>query len=290
MSGCLAANDWICPEYVRSRAQELTDATVQHVWITGVSVLVGIAVAFPLALLVRARPAWAGPVLGLTTVLYAIPSLAMFSLLLPLFGLSAALVVTGLVLYSLTILVRNILAGLAAVPAETREAARGMGYGPARLLWEVELPLALPALLAGVRMATVSTVALTTVGALVDYGGLGTLITSGLKSFFKAQVLTASVLCVLLAVTADLLLLGLQRLLTPWTRASRTRVPPPVAEQQPIPGGAGGTAGTGGAGQRGGTGRPGGVAGGGGSAGGGSAGGGWYAGGGGRRDGAGKAG
>ncbi|MFJ8645672.1 ABC transporter permease [Streptomyces sp. NPDC093546] len=222
-TSCLVANDWICAEYVRSRAQELTDATVQHVWITVVSVLIGLAVAFPLALLVRARPRWAGPVLGLTTVLYTIPSLAMFSLLLPLFGLSAALVVTGLVLYSLTILVRNILAGLAAVPEETREAARGMGYGRGRLLWEVELPLALPAVMAGVRMATVSTIALTTVGALVDYGGLGTLITGGLKSYFKAQVLTASVLCVLLAVAADLLLLGAQRLLTPWTRTTRTR-------------------------------------------------------------------
>ncbi|WP_256106847.1 ABC transporter permease [Streptomyces sp. ODS05-4] len=221
-TGCLVANAWICGEYLSSRGQELTDATLQHVWITVVSVLLGLAVAFPLALLVRARPRFAAPVLGLTTVLYAIPSLAMFSLLLPLFGLSAALVVTGLVLYSLTILVRNILAGLAAVPAEAREAARGMGYGPARLLWEVELPLALPAVLAGVRMATVSTVALTTVGALVDYGGLGTLITTGLKSYFKAQVLTASVLCVLLAVVADLLLLGLQRLLTPWTRTPRT--------------------------------------------------------------------
>lgn len=221
-AGCLAANDWICGEYVRSRAQELTDATVEHVWITAVSVLIGLVVAFPLALLVRARPRFAAPVLGLTTVLYAIPSLAMFSLLLPLFGLSAALVVTGLVLYSLTILVRNILAGLASVPEEAREAARGMGYGPGRLLWEVELPLALPAVMAGVRMATVSTVALTTVGALVDHGGLGTLITTGLKSFFKAQVLTASVLCVLLAVTADLLLLALQRFLTPWTRPART--------------------------------------------------------------------
>ncbi|MFF8831685.1 ABC transporter permease [Streptomyces sp. NPDC015131] len=220
-AGCLAANDWICGEYLGSRARELTEATVQHVWITAVSVLIGLAVAFPLALLVRARPRFAAPVLGLTTVLYAIPSLAMFSLLLPLFGLSAALVVTGLVLYSLTILVRNILAGLAAVPEEAREAARGMGYGPWRLLWEVELPLALPAVIAGVRMATVSTVALTTVGALVDYGGLGTLITTGLKSFFKAQVLTASVLCVLLAVTADLLLLWLQRALTPWTRPAR---------------------------------------------------------------------
>lgn len=218
-SGCLVANDWICGEYLRSRSGELTDATVQHVWITLASVLIGLAVALPLALLVRARPRFAGPVLGLTTLLYTIPSLAMFSLLLPVFGLSAALVVTGLVLYSLTILVRNILAGLQAVPDEVREAARGMGYGPFRLLVEVELPLALPALMAGLRIATVSTVALTTVGALVGKGGLGNLIDDGVQTTFKAQVLTASVLCVLLAAAADLLLLGAQRLLTPWVRA-----------------------------------------------------------------------
>ncbi|MCX2182324.1 ABC transporter permease [Streptomyces sp. SKN60] len=217
-ANCLVTNDWICGEYLRTRSQELTDATVQHVGITTASVLLGLLVAFPLALLVRARPRWAGPVLGLTTLLYTIPSLAMFSLLLPFLGLSTALVVTGLVLYSLTILVRGVLAGLAAVPAETREAARGMGYGSGRLLWEVELPLALPALMAGIRMATVSTVALTTVGSVVGRGGLGNLIEDALPTFFKAQVLAASVLCVLLAVAADLLLLGLQRLLTPWTR------------------------------------------------------------------------
>jgi osmoprotectant transport system permease protein len=218
---CLVTNDWICGEYLRSRSQELTDATVQHIWITVVSVLIGLAVAFPLALLARRSKRFAGPVLGLTTVLYTVPSLAMFSLLLPLFGLSAALVITGLVLYSLTILVRNILAGLEAVPEEAREAARGMGYGPWRMLWEVELPLALPALMAGVRIATVSTVALTTVGSIVGRGGLGNLIEDALPTFFKAQVLAASVLCVLLALVADLLLLGLQRLLTPWTRVNR---------------------------------------------------------------------
>ncbi|MEU2164557.1 ABC transporter permease [Streptomyces chengbuensis] len=215
---CLVTNDWICGEYLRSRSQELVDATVQHVGITVASVAIGLVVAFPLALLARGRPRFAGPVLGLTTVLYTIPSLAMFSLLLPFLGLSAALVIAGLVLYSLTILVRNMVAGLEAVPAEAREAARGMGYGPARLLWEVELPLALPALMAGLRMATVSTVALTTVGSIVGRGGLGNLIEDALPSFFKAQVLTASLLCVLLAVAADLLLLGVQRLLTPWTR------------------------------------------------------------------------
>ncbi|MFF3812625.1 ABC transporter permease [Streptomyces bacillaris] len=235
-ANCLATNDWICGEYLRSRSQELTDATVQHIGITVVSVLIGLAVAFPLALLARRGRGFAGPVLGLTTVLYTVPSLAMFSLLLPLFGLSAALVVTGLVLYSLTILVRNILAGLEAVPQEAKEAARGMGYGPWRLLWEVELPLALPALMAGLRIATVSTVALTTVGSLVGKGGLGNLIEDALPSLFKAQVLTASVLCVLLAVTADLLLLGLQRLLTPWTRI-------PAATGKTRTGGTGGTGG-----------------------------------------------
>ncbi|WP_405778279.1 ABC transporter permease [Streptomyces sp. NBC_00859] len=228
---CMARNDWLCWDYVTSRSHELTDATVQHVWITAVSVAIGLVVALPLALLARRGRVFAGPVLGLTTVLYTVPSLAMFSLLLPWFGLSASLVVTGLVLYSLTILVRNIMAGLAAVPGDAREAALGMGYGPARLLWEVELPLALPAILAGVRIATVSTVALTTVGSIVGKGGLGNLISDALPTLFKAQVLTASVLCVLLAVLADLLLLGVQRLLTPWTR---TRTPKAVRTAEAV--------------------------------------------------------
>ncbi|MEV0371495.1 ABC transporter permease [Streptomyces sp. NPDC050636] len=215
---CLQTNDWICGEYVRTRSQELLDATVQHIGITAVSVVIGLLVAFPLALAARRWRGAAGPVLGLTTVLYTVPSLAMFALLTPVFGVSAAVVVTGLVMYSLTILVRNILAGLEGVPAEVREAARGMGYGSARLLFEVEIPLALPALVAGLRIATVSTVAMTTIGSVVGYGGLGNLIASGMEGFFKAEVLTASVLCVLLALIADLLLLGLQRLLTPWTR------------------------------------------------------------------------
>ncbi|KUJ67545.1 ABC transporter permease [Streptomyces albus subsp. albus] len=226
MSGenCLVTNEWICGEYVRTRSQELTDATLQHVGIVLASVAIGVVVAFPLALLARRWPIVAGPVLGLTTILYTVPSLAMFSLLLPVFGISASVVVTGLVLYSLTVLVRNILAGLASVPEEVREAARGMGYGPVRMLFTVELPLALPALMAGLRITTVSTVSLTTVGAIIGYGGLGNLIYEGMRSFFKAQVLTASALCVALAIAADLLLLGVQWLLTPWTRKRRRTV------------------------------------------------------------------
>ncbi|MEU2243747.1 ABC transporter permease [Streptomyces sp. NPDC018338] len=216
---CLARNDWICGAYVSTRSEILTDAVVQHLQLTGVSVALALLLALPLAVLAR-RWRWAaGPVLGVTTVLYTIPALAMFSLLLPVYGLSAALVVAGLVLYSLTLLVRNLLAGLRAVPEETRQAARGLGYGPIRLLLTVELPLALPAAMAGLRLATVSAVSLVTIGAIVGHGGLGNLIYSGMNTYFKSQVLTASALCVVIAVTADLLLLGAQRLLTPWTRA-----------------------------------------------------------------------
>lgn len=222
--GCLAANEWICGEYVRSRQEELTDATLQHIGITVASVGIGLLIALPLAFLARRYRVAASPLLALTTILYTVPSLAMLALLVPMLGISVSVVVTALVLYSLTILLRNILAGLESVPEEVRESARGMGYGPLRMLLTVELPLSLPALMAGVRIATVSTVAMTTVGGIIDFGGLGNLLFSGLDSVFKAQVLTASVICVVLAIVADLLLLGLQWLLTPWAR-SRSRKP-----------------------------------------------------------------
>lgn len=218
---CLARNEWVCGAYVSSRRHVLLDAVLQHVALTAVSVLLGLVIAVPLALAARRWNRAAGPVLGVTTVLYTIPSLAMFSLLLPVYGLSASLVVAGLVLYSLTLLVRNILAGLRAVPEDARQAARGLGYGPVRLLLTVELPLAVPAAMAGLRIATVSAVSLVTIGALVGHGGLGNLIYGGMNTLFKAQVLTASVLCVVIAVIADLLLLAVQRALTPWTKGQR---------------------------------------------------------------------
>lgn len=218
---CLVRNEWICAEYVTTRRDEILAALGQHSMITVVSVVLGAVVALPLAVTVRRYRGLAAPLLGAATALYTIPSLALFSLLLPFTGLSATTVVTGLVLYSLTILVRNMLAGLDAVPADVREAARGMGYGEGRLLWRVELPLALPTIMAGLRVATVSTVALVTVGVIVDNGGLGNLIYQGLQSNFRAEVLTASVLCVALAVLADLALLGVQRSLTPWQRGAR---------------------------------------------------------------------
>ncbi|MFF3766400.1 ABC transporter permease [Streptomyces sp. NPDC001922] len=220
---CLAHNDWICGAYLSTRREVLLDALLEHLRITSAAVGLALVLAVPLALLARRRRWAAPPVLGVTTVLYTIPSLAMFSLLLPLYGLSESVVVAGLVLYSLTLLVRNILAGLDGVPADVREAARGLGYGPLRLLLAVELPLAVPAVMAGVRIATVSAVSLATLGAVVGHGGLGNLINTGMNSYFKAQVLTASALCVALAVGADLLLLGAQRLLTPWQRHRAAR-------------------------------------------------------------------
>jgi osmoprotectant transport system permease protein len=217
----MVENDWICAEYVRSRADQLTDALVQHVWITVLSVGIGLLIAFPLALLARRflRLEWF--VVGTTTALYTIPSLALFSLLLPFTGLQPSTVVIGLVLYSLTILVRNTLEGLKAVPDDVRESALGMGYGRTRLLFGVELPLALPSIMAGLRVATVSTVALTTVGSIIDYGGLGNLLYEAVNNQFRPQVLTASVLCVALAIAFDVLLVGAQWAMTPWARGRK---------------------------------------------------------------------
>jgi len=220
-TGCLQRNDWICGEYLTTRADTLADATVQHVVLTVVSVGIGLALALPLGVLAFRSPRVRTLVLGAATALYTIPSLAMFSLLLPVTGLSATTVVVGLVLYSLTILVRNVLAGLLAVPTEVVESATGMGYSPTSLLLRVQLPLALPSLFAGIRVATVSTVALATVGAILGNGGLGNLIYAGLRTQFQAEVLTATVLVVVLAVVADLLLLAVQRTLTPWQRSAR---------------------------------------------------------------------
>jgi len=220
-TSCLQRNDWICGEYLSTRGDTLADATVQHVTLTAVSVAIGLVLALPLGVLAFRSPRARSFVLGTATALYTIPSLAMFSLLLPVTGLSATTVVVGLVLYSLTILVRNVLAGLLAVPHEVVESATGMGYSPLSLLLRVQLPLALPALFAGIRVATVSTVALATVGAILGNGGLGNLIYSGLRTQFQAEVLTATVLVVALAVVADVLLLGAQRAVTPWQRSAQ---------------------------------------------------------------------
>ena len=214
-------NEWICGQYLSDRKQEILDATVQHVWLTVVSVLVGLVIAFPLALLARRLPRLEALILGVTTGIYTIPSLALFPLMVPFTGLTSTTVVLGLALYALTILVRSLLEGFRSVPEEVRESATGLGYSRRKLLLRIELPLALPVVMAGLRVATVSTVALTTVGSLVSYGGLGNLIKDGVSTNFRAELLTASVICVLLAVLLDVVLVVAQRFLTPWTRGVR---------------------------------------------------------------------
>ncbi|WP_245156056.1 ABC transporter permease [Nocardioides sp. 503] len=211
-------NAWFCLDYVRDRSDEITEATTTHVQITVAAVLLGLLIAFPLALLARRYPRLESTVLGVSTGLYTVPSLALLPLLVPLTGLTKTTVVIGLGLYCLTILVRAFLDGLRSVPDEVRESATGLGYGRAKLLLKIELPLALPVIMAGLRVATVSTVALTTIGTVVSEGGLGFLIAEGKSTQFNAELMTGAVLCVVLALVLDLLLVLAQRLLTPWAR------------------------------------------------------------------------
>lgn len=212
-------NAWICGDYWVDRQDEIIEATTTHLQITVAAVLLGLVIAFPLALVARGLPRLESSVLGMSTAIYTVPSLALLPLLVPLTGLTKTTVVVGLGLYCLTILVRAILDGLRSVPDDIREAAVGIGYGSARLLLRVELPLALPVMMAGLRVATVSTVALTTIGTVVSEGGLGYLIADGQSTEFNAELFAGAVLCVALALALDLLLVLAQRLTTPWRRA-----------------------------------------------------------------------
>jgi osmoprotectant transport system permease protein len=216
----LAANEpWIRWDWVADHQQRILDALAQHVQLTVIAVAAGLVISAPIAV---AAWRWHGSrelVLGLAGILYTIPSLALFALLVPFTGLSLLTAEIGLVAYTLLILVRNIVVGLDGVPAEVREAASGMGYRPWRRLLRVDLPLALPVIMAGVRVATVTTIGLVTITALLGQGGLGQLILDGLIRDFPTTLIVGAVLSVVLAVAADVALAGLQRAVTPWSRA-----------------------------------------------------------------------
>ena len=156
-------------------------------------------------------------------MLYTIPSLSLFVILVPFTGLSVTTVEIGLVSYTLLILIRNTVAGLAAVPDDALDSARGMGFSSRQLLWRVEIPLALPVMIAGVRIATVSTIALVTVGSLIGRGGVGQFILEGLRTLFQTEIMLGATLAVGLALMADGLLLLVQRRLTPWAGRERQR-------------------------------------------------------------------
>ena len=189
-----------------------------HLRLTVIAVGVGLVVSFLLALLVR-RWRWAlSPVVWTTGILYTIPSLALFALLVPVTGFTVLTGEIGLVSYTLLILTRNILAGLDGVPADVREAATGMGYSRRQLLLRVDLPLALPVIVAGLRVATVTTIGLVTVTSLIGLSNLGQFILQGIRQIFNTPLVVGAVLSIALAVLADLGLLGLQRVVAPWSR------------------------------------------------------------------------
>jgi osmoprotectant transport system permease protein len=215
-------NPWFSWQYVRDNSETILTALREHTSLTVRAVVLAALVAIPLAVLAYWFRSLTGPILAFSGVLYTIPSLALFAFVAPYLGTGTRTVLLGLVLYALLLIIRNALAGLNQVPPEVREAAEGMGYGRFARLIRIDLPLALPGILTGLRLATVSTVALTTVGVLVGHGGLGQLIIGGFRNnLYRAEIVTGTILCVGLALVLDLLLAGVGRLLTPWaTRRS----------------------------------------------------------------------
>jgi osmoprotectant transport system permease protein len=219
---CERANRLFCPHWVSQNwSGVLWPALRQHVVLTVIAVSIGFVIATALALLAYRRRWVEKPVLVVTSILYTIPSLALFELLEPIpgFGLSRTTAEVALVTYTLLILFRNTLTGLREVPAEVKDAAAGMGMSPRQSLLRVELPLALPAIIAGLRIATVTVISLATVASLIDNEGLGAPILTAISNeVFKTELIVAGGMAVLLALFADGLLVLVQRRLTPWTR------------------------------------------------------------------------
>ena len=209
----------IRPEWIAANVGLLVEAARDHLALTAVAVAVGFAISFALALVVVRQPRLAGLVTGTAGVLYTVPSLALFAFLVPFTGLSFLTAQIGLVSYTLLILIRNIVAGLHGVPADVRDAADGMGYGVARRFIDVELPLAMPLIVAGLRIATVTTIGLVMVAAVIGQGGLGQVMIRGFNFRNDTAVYTGAVLIVALALVSDLLLAALGRAVTPWARA-----------------------------------------------------------------------
>ncbi|HYV01693.1 MAG TPA: ABC transporter permease [Actinomycetota bacterium] len=223
MTVALVAEPLFELRWVLDHLGDVGQRLTEHIVLTGLAVGIGLAISFPLAVLAHRHRRLYAPVTWVTGLLYTIPSLALFALLVPITHISTTTAEIGLVSYTLLILIRNIVAGLDGVPADVKEAAQGMGYTDRQILWRVELPLAMPAIVAGIRIATVTTIGLVTVTALIGKGGLGYFILLGLRRFFSTAIILGAGLSVVLAVIADALLLGLQWLLAPWRRAARRR-------------------------------------------------------------------
>jgi osmoprotectant transport system permease protein len=215
-------NHTFCWSWVTQHwSDTLGPALVQHIVLTLIAVGIGFAISLTCAFIAHRHGWFERPFGTFSGVLYTIPSLALFQLLVPVSGLSTLTVEIALVSYTLLILFRNTLTGLRSVPEDTREAARGMGLSDRQMLWKVELPLAVPAIIAGLRVAVVTVISLATVAAFIIDQGLGSPIFHALQSNFTTELIAAGGLAVILALVADALLLLAQRLITPWARMRR---------------------------------------------------------------------
>ena len=202
--------------------EDVVPALLQHIFLCAVALVIALAISLPLGILAARYRALYGPLTAITGFLYTIPSFAMFVFLLAMgFSVGVTPAIIALVLYSLLILLRNVVTGLDSVPPETKDAAKGMGLTDRQILWRVEIPLALPVIVAGMRIAVVTVIGIAVIGYYIGGGGLGTLIFSGITRNFPTLYVTGAVLATLLAISADLLFVRTERLLSPW--AHRTR-------------------------------------------------------------------
>jgi osmoprotectant transport system permease protein len=213
--------DWA---WIADHGDLILQKLVQHIQLTVIAVVIGALISIPLGIFAYRHRAFYGPIAGATGLLYTIPSLALFAFLTPYTGLSVTTAEVGLVSYTLLIIIRNVVVGLQGVAPDAREAARGMGYTDSQLLWRVEVPLALPVIIAGIRLATVTTIGLVTVTALITLGGLGALIRMGFLVLDSTPMLVGAALSMALAVTVDALLVRIERAVTPWAHASSSRI------------------------------------------------------------------
>ena len=222
-SSCVSENRFFCTDWVRDNwGPVLQPRLIEHIELTVIAVGIGFVIALAAAIAAHRLRHVERPFAILSAVIYTIPSLALFQLLVPFTGLTITTVEIALVGYTLLILFRNTLEGLRSTPPEVLEAARGMGLTSNQTLWRVELPLAVPAIIAGLRIAVVSTIALATVAAFVISKGLGGPILGALRLDFSTEIIAAGALAVALAIVADVILVLVQRLVTPWAATRRT--------------------------------------------------------------------
>lgn len=211
--------DWVS----RNLGDDIAEALREHIILSLVPVLAGMAIALPAGIACARWRRLYAPVLAATSVLYAVPAIALFVVLVAFTGLTYATVIVPLTLYTLAVLVPGVVDGLHSVPDHVRRSATALGFGPSRRLLQVELPIAIPVVMAGLRVATVSNISLVSVGALIGIGGLGELLTAGLKRDFPTPIIVGIALIIALALIADVCLQALQRLMTPWVRAGGAR-------------------------------------------------------------------